>query len=60
MSEATVEIATDAEVDSAVADLLSDLGTTYEELSKQAAEGRFVSGRAREAWFVVAALSGKA
>ncbi|MCL4414041.1 MAG: hypothetical protein M1522_04720 [Actinobacteria bacterium] len=48
-----IEEATDAEMQAAVAATLAAAGVTAEELRCQAAAGRFVSERARRAWFVV-------
>lgn len=48
-----IESVTDAEMQAAVAATLAAAGVSPEELRCQAAAGRFVSERARRAWFVV-------
>lgn len=48
-----IESADDAEIQRAVAATLAAAGVGIEELRRQAAESRFVSERARRAWFVV-------
>ncbi len=48
-----IESADDAEMQQAVAATLAAAGVSIEELRRQAAESRFVSERARRAWFVV-------
>lgn len=48
-----VESADDSEMQDAVAATLAAAGVTIEDLRQQAAESRFVSERARRAWFVV-------
>ena len=48
-----VECADDSEMQDAVAATLAAAGVTVEELRQQAVESRFVSERARRAWFVV-------
>lgn len=56
MSEALVHFATDQEINDGITSLLADAGVTYEELLEQAQKGRFVSGKARQAWFIIASL----
>ncbi len=46
----------DDEVREAIANVLAEVDCTWEELQAQAAEGRFTSHHAREAWFVIATL----
>ena len=48
-----IESADDADMQQAVAATLAAAGVGVEELRRQAAESRFVSERARRAWFVV-------
>ena len=48
-----VECADDSEMQDAVAATLAAAGVTVEEIRQQAVESRFVSERARRAWFVV-------
>ncbi len=48
-----IESADDAEMHQAVAATLAAAGVSVEELRRQATESRFVSERARRAWFVV-------
>ncbi len=48
-----IESADDAEMQEAVTATLAAAGVSVEELRRQAAESRFVSERARRAWFVV-------
>jgi hypothetical protein len=48
-----IEPADDADMQQAVAATLAAVGVGVDELRRQAAEGRFVSERARRAWFVV-------
>lgn len=49
----TVESADDAEIEEAVRATIAVAGVTLDDLRRQAAESRFVSERARRAWFVV-------
>ncbi len=53
-----IESADDAEMQDAVAATLAAAGVSVEELRRQAAESRFVSERARRAWFVVSPFLG--
>ena len=48
-----IESADDAEMHQAVVATLAAAGVSVEELRRQAIESRFVSERARRAWFVV-------
>ncbi|WP_419922137.1 hypothetical protein [Candidatus Poriferisodalis sp.] len=51
-----VVVLSDDDVREAIKNALASAGCTWEELQAQAAEGRFASHHAREAWFVVATL----
>ena len=46
----------DNEVRETIDNALAEAGCTWEELQRQASDGRFESHIAREAWFVVATL----
>lgn len=46
----------DDEVREAVANALAEAGCTWEELQRQAAEGRFESHIAHDTWFVVSSF----
>lgn len=52
-----VELANDADLQAAARAALRRAGVTREELERQAAESRFSSERARQAWFVVSSIA---
>jgi hypothetical protein len=52
-AECYVEVASARQVRKAVRRSLKDLGVSYEELKRQAHEGRFQSNRARLVWMAI-------
>ena len=51
-----VIVLNDDEVRVMIANALAEAGCTWDELQRQAAEGRFKNHIAREAWFVVSSF----